>query len=596
MPTNPSVIDHSSPKNDNENYCEEMQELTQFFEHSFHLYSDDEAENSVNTSKNLYINENISESVKATNKMLNDVELFTDSITLLNLKQSDTDSIFKMTTQLLASLKETNLRLFEDDNGMSAQQVIDTTDNLIRQNIFKKNTAFKRSKTIESGESYVAPKTVAIGTRFELKNDKNHKMKVPKLIQSQYQYVSVLASIKSLFKCVEFREMYFEPITGSQQEHNCQPGRYKYVCCGSTFKKNELFSKYPQSIQLQIASDDFEICNPLGSKANRHKVCGVYFRILNMPRQFLSKVNNIYLICLCNSDDLKTKHTDFNNIWQLIVNEVKILETIGINIDDQTNLKGTIVQLSFDNLGANVALGFVGSFSSNYFCRHCECSKEECKVLSREISSKRRTKENYNKQIHVINESVKVKFEETKGVKYYCQLSDLKYFHIIDNPTVDIMHDVSEGVIPFSLKLLFTFCCNSKIFSFDELNSMIQYFDYGYLNNQNIPSEINLEKRSLGQNAAQSLCLFRNVPFILYKFRNHSQLTQIWQLIESLLRIVEIIYSDEITDSDLDVLNEMIHIHLEGIKTHGMNLLPKHHFMLHYAPIIRSLGPLVTMN
>lgn len=191
---------------------------------------------------------------------------------------------------------------------------------------------------------------------------------------------------------------------------------------------------------------------------------------------------------------------------------------------------------------------------------------------------------------------MKVKFEETKGVKYYCQLSDLKYFHIIDNPTVDIMHDVSEGVIPFSLKLLFTFCCNSKIFSFDELNSMIQYFDYGYLNNQNIPSEINLEKRSLGQNAAQSLCLFRNVPFILYKFRNHSQLTQIWQIIESLLRIVEIIYSDEITDSDLDVLNEMIHIHLEGIKTHGMNLLPKHHFMLHYAPIIRSLGPLVTMN
>lgn len=555
-----------------------------------------EVDESANASAILYVNDKRSETIKATEKMLDSVESFSSSLMRLNLKQSDTDLIFKLCVELFADLKETNLKFIEDDNGMSAQQIVEVTNDLVCKKLHQTNSAFKRSKIIETNDFYVSPKEVAIGTRFELKKHKNRKMKIPKLIQSHYEYVSILETIQSLFKCVDFRDMYFEHNNNLQREHICQPGKYKYACCGSTFKKNELFSRHPQSLQLQVAYDDFEVCNPLASKANRHKVCAVYFTIQNLPKQFLSKLNNIYLICLCNSDDVKMKHTDFNNIWQLILNEIKILETTGISIDAQTILKGTIMQLSFDNLGANVALGFVGSFSSNYYCRHCECTSSECQVLSRENSSKRRTKENYYKQIEIVNESVKVKFEETKGVKYYCKLSDLKFFHVIDNPTADIMHDVCEGAIPFALKRLFHFCFESKIFTSEELNLMIQFFDYGFLNNRNIPSDVNLDKRSLGQNATQSLCLFRHVPFILFKFRDHSKLKPIWEVIESLLRVVEIIYSEEITESDLNILNDMIHIHLEGIKKLGVNLIPKLHFMLHYASIIRSLGPLVAMN
>lgn len=125
---------------------------------------------------------------------------------------------------------------------------------------------------------------------------------------------------------------------------------------------------------------------------------------------------------------------------------------------------------------------------------------------------------------------------------------------------------------------------------------MIQFFDYGFLNQQNIPSEINLEKRSIGQNARQSLCLFQNIPFILYSYRENVKICEIWHCFESLLRIVEIVYSHEITDNDLNMLDHMIHLHLKGITDLGHNLIPKHHFMLHYAPIIRSLGPLVHMN
>lgn len=198
--------------------------------------------------------------------------------------------------------------------------------------------------------------------------------------------------------------------------------------------------------------------------------------------------------------------------------------------------------------------------------------------------------------MNIVNNSIKVKFDETKGVKYYCKLSNLKYFHIIENPSADIMHDICEGTIPFILKIVLELCFEAKVFTLRQVNAMVQFFDYGFLNQQNIPSEINLDKRSMGQNARQSLCLFQNIPFILYGYRENVKINEIWHCIVLLLRIVKIVYSHEITENDLKVLDDMIHLHLEGITKLGHNLIPKHHFMLHYAPIIRSLGPLVHMN
>lgn len=82
----------------------------------------------------------------------------------------------------------------------------------------------------------------------------------------------------------------------------------------------------------------FELCNPLQSKAGVHKVYAFYFSIRNVPVEFRSRTNNIHLVCLVNSNDLKTKTTDFNNVWRPIVRELKYLEEIGINVGDK-NIK-----------------------------------------------------------------------------------------------------------------------------------------------------------------------------------------------------------------------------------------------------------------
>lgn len=53
-------------------------------------------------------------------------------------------------------------------------------------------------------------------------------------------------------------------------------------------------------------------------------------------------MNNIHLICLVNENDLKKKETDYTNILELIVRDLKVLESNGIDLDCGINLKGKI--------------------------------------------------------------------------------------------------------------------------------------------------------------------------------------------------------------------------------------------------------------
>lgn len=216
--------------------------------------------------------------------------------------------------------------------------------------------------------------------------------------------------------------------------------------------------------------------------------------------------------------------------------------------------------------------------------------------MVQEDASKIRTIEKYNEKLDIVAKSTKVDFNETKGVKYYCQLSDLSYFHIISNPTIDIMHDVYEGAIPLILSLFFRKLIELKLSSLDELSKIVQLFNYGFLDRRNIPSPLDLDKRSLGQNATQSVCLFRNIPFIFHRYRDHPDLIEIWKGISALQRIVVFLFSTELTDADLEELEKQTTLFIVQIIKCGCKVSPKPHFMLHYPRIIRTVGPLVHMN
>lgn len=99
----------------------------------------------------------------------------------------------------------------------------------------------------------------------------------------------------------------------------------------------------------------------------------------------------------------------------------------------------------------------------------------------------------------------------------------------------------------------------------------------------------------MGLNAIQSWCLLRNMPLI---FGDLVQIgNEYWHLLLLLLQIVNIVFSPILTNGMTIFLKHIIVDHHQLFKRlfPSRNLLPKHHFMTHYARCIRNIGPLLHM-
>lgn len=524
---------------------------------------------------------------------------FLSTINCLNIPEERKNTFYTCTNNLLESFSNFVGGIMAQESGYNHFEVLDSAKSYVCDQLKKCHSSFKRQTQAKSCATYVKPQEFAIGTHFEMKRPKGKHMSIPKLLQSKGHYIAVTETVRSLFRNPSFRERYLKcnQIDSCESYHTCESDIYSGFCCGRVFKQNDLYSTFPNSLQIRIFTDDFTITNPLGPASTIHKLTAVYFSIQNLPLELLSKTDNIYVVALLHSDDIKTKETDYNDIWRMLVRDIGYLEQFGIEIDGGLCIKGTISCLCFDNLGANTSIGLNESFNSNFFCRICTLSKNECQIQCQEDRSKYRTMDNYEEHLSIIENSVKVNLSESCGVKRYCVLNDLAYFKIFTNMSVDIMHDLNEGVIPFLMQQFFSLIISSKIVNEDTLHKKFQYFDYGRLNSKNVPAKISLTKSNLNQTASQSMCLFRHLPFVLYEHRHHAKLESAWICVQSLLKIVQIVYSSEITESERKSLEVYVFQHLELIQeVFKIKLIPKHHFLTHYATLILLMGPLIYMS
>lgn len=70
----------------------------------------------------------------------------------------------------------------------------------------------------------------------------------------------------------------------------------------------------------------------------------------------------------------------------------------------------------------------------------------------------------------------------TFGINRRSPLNELCHYHVCDyGLPPDVMHDLLEGYLPYTLKLMLShFITTLKLFTLDELNQAIKNFDYGY--------------------------------------------------------------------------------------------------------------------
>lgn len=446
----------------------------------------------------------------------------------------------------------------------------------------------KLKNKISKHPLFVAPKETAVGLKWK-KPKMNVETNIPNhsLTNATFPYVSIKDTLNKIFSSEEMQNYYIDYNT--KKKHKCVDGIYQGICCGSVCKSKNIFDD-PLTLQLQLAIDDFEICCPLKSKAGIHKVTAVYFQIMNMPPEYRSKLENIYLVALCKSSDLKPDSTTFNHIANLIVNEIHDLESSGMPIGQHT-VRGTIVNIACDNLGASGVFGFTESFAANFYCRHCECEKSDCQNRVEENKSKRRTIESYTKNLkRAENMKPKIDLKVTKGIKRSCKFNDLENFHVIENMPVDVMHDVNEGIVAYCIHDFFALLIEKKITSAADIQRRVRDFIYSPIHLQNKPSLINFEKHNCNQNASQLYCLIVNLPFIFFDLKE--EIGEFWKPVETLLKSMQIIYSTVITEADIKSLEIRIKNHLSCvIEVFGRSLTPKHHFILHYPECIRKLGP-----
>ena len=70
----------------------------------------------------------------------------------------------------------------------------------------------------------------------------------------------------------------------------------------------------------------------------------------------------------------------------------------------------------------------------------------------------------------------------TYGINRRSCLNELTYYHVSDyGLPPDVMHDILEGYLPYTLKLLLShYITTLKLFSMEDLNEAIENMDYGH--------------------------------------------------------------------------------------------------------------------
>ena len=69
---------------------------------------------------------------------------------------------------------------------------------------------------------------------------------------------------------------------------------------GSLFRSNELFGNNDTALKILLYFDDVNLCNPLTNEV--HKITLLYYQLANLPIEYRSKLNSIYLLGVCKTD------------------------------------------------------------------------------------------------------------------------------------------------------------------------------------------------------------------------------------------------------------------------------------------------------
>lgn len=235
-----------------------------------------------------------------------------------------------------------------------------------------------------------------------------------------------------------------------------------------------------------------------------------------------------------------------------MIDDLKILEMVGIQINDIT-FKGSVISVLGDNLGSHSIGGFIEKFDrKNYFCRFCYINNLENHVAGT-INIALRTEESYKADV----EQALTTNEICRGLKFNSPLNDLKFYHVATGLPPCLAHDLLEGIVPFDLSLIVNKIVSKKNISFEYINLQLKKIKLS-VGVKTISTPDLKKSEKLIATASQNLYLLYILPFALIEKNTNLHSESYWMLLLLLRNIVQIVMSFEISEDQLAVLQYLI--------------------------------------
>lgn len=340
-------------------------------------------------------------------------------------------------------------------------------------------------------------------------------------------------------------------------------------------------------IPYHLYNDDTQINNALGTHCKPGLESCVYYNFPTIPPQYASRLNNIFVGMLLSAADIADHGP--NCCFEVLVKEINELARDGIKItvDGKEHVVFFVVGLFLgDNANLNKILGFNG-FSDTVFCKHCQMSKLETNTATTEDPLLIRTEENYEEDLSKDD-------PKCTGIKWESIFNTILFFHVIHSAGVDIMHDISEGVLRYNMCAIILYFVKNKIFTLKTLNDRKNNFTYDYPDRGNRTSNIarkHINKKKLKMTASEMMTFVHNFGFLIGDLVSSDD--KVWKFFLKTLEVVDLVWRTSYNEADLLQLKTSISEMNQMYKTiFNETLKPKHHHLTHYPRLIPMVGPL----
>lgn len=401
------------------------------------------------------------------------------------------------------------------------------------------------------------------------------------------EYIPLSWSLKVLLEIPGSFELLLKHMSELEQEKELISNILQCNLWTKKYKNGKL-SENEYLIPLFLYADDFESGNALGSHAGKQKFGAVYASLPGFPPNVSSQLRNIILTLLFKSEHRKT----YGNLklFKPLITELNDLRKKGFIITVNKKKYTVYLQLLLvigDNLGLSEILGFIDYYNHGRPCRICQASIEEIRAFHSEDMKLLRTIESYDKDIIMNNPSI-------TGIKEKCIFNEVNGFHVCENITLDLMHDIFEGAACYTMiNVCDELMIKQKLFSVHYLNDRISIVQACIKNmSNNIPvikREHIATKRKFKMSAAEMINFTRLFGVLVGD--KVDETNEIWKVYLMFRKIIDILCSPRFVEGHLMQLEVLIEDFLSiYIKLFG-HATQKLHNMTHLVRTMRQNGP-----